>query len=85
MPKDVKGVMSEFKSGDLHSGSKTGPVVTNRKQAIAIALSEQRKKSGAPPMPRTEAVPGLMATRQALRGMRADSIRHVPKSQRHDK
>jgi hypothetical protein len=36
-------VMKEFKSGTLHSGSKKGPKVTNRKQAIAIALSEQRR------------------------------------------
>lgn len=36
-------VMHEFKTGTLHSGSKKGPVVTNRKQAIAIALSEQSK------------------------------------------
>jgi hypothetical protein len=43
MPKDVKGVMKEYKNKALHSGSKKGPVVTNRKQAIAIALSEQRK------------------------------------------
>lgn len=43
MPKNVKGVMDEFKKGELHSGSSKGPVVQNRKQAIAIALSEQRK------------------------------------------
>lgn len=41
--KKVKVVMEEFKKGDLHSGSKKGPKVTNPKQAIAIALSEQRK------------------------------------------
>ncbi len=35
--------MHEFKHHTLHSGSKTGPVVTNRKQAIAIAYSEMRK------------------------------------------
>lgn len=35
-------VMGEFKRGTLHSGSK-GPVVTGRKQAVAIALSEQRR------------------------------------------
>ena len=46
MPKDVEGVMHEFKHGQLHSGSKTGPKVTNRKQAIAIALSENRKLKG---------------------------------------
>ncbi len=45
MPKSVKGVMKEWKSGKLHSGSKKGPVVRNQKQAIAIALSEQRQKS----------------------------------------
>lgn len=39
----VPKVMTEFKSGELHSGSKSGPVVTNPKQAIAIALSEARK------------------------------------------
>ena len=40
----VKKVMHEFKSGELHSGSKKGPTVTNPKQAVAIALSEARKK-----------------------------------------
>ena len=39
-PGKVKKVMDEWKSGTLHSGSKKGPVVKNRKQAIAIALSE---------------------------------------------
>lgn len=39
----VKKVMEEFKKGTLHSGSKKGPKVKNPKQAIAIALSEQRK------------------------------------------
>lgn len=39
-PKKVEKVMKEFGEGKLHSGSKKGPVVTNKKQAIAIALSE---------------------------------------------
>ena len=38
----VAKVMHEFGEGKLHSGSKKGPKVTNPKQAIAIALSEQR-------------------------------------------
>jgi Family of unknown function (DUF6496) len=38
--KKVATVMHEFKEGELHSGSKEGPTVTNPKQAIAIALSE---------------------------------------------
>lgn len=46
MPKDVAGVMREYKEGKLHSGSKKGPKVKSRKQAIAIALSEQRQKGG---------------------------------------
>lgn len=41
--KKVAKVMREFKSGELHSGSKTGPVVKSRKQAIAIGLSEERQ------------------------------------------
>ena len=36
----VGKVMGEYKEGTLHSGSKNGPVVTNRKQAIAISMSE---------------------------------------------
>lgn len=39
----VHKVMREFKEGKLHSGSKTGPKVKNPKQAVAIALSEQRR------------------------------------------
>jgi hypothetical protein len=42
----MKDTMDEFKRGLLRSGSKKGPVVTNRKQAIAIGLSEKRKASG---------------------------------------
>lgn len=38
----VRKVMREYKAGDLHSG-KGGPVVKNPKQALAIALSEQRR------------------------------------------
>lgn len=36
----VGDVMSKFKHGALHSGSKHGPKVTSRKQAIAIGMSE---------------------------------------------
>ena len=41
--KKIKKVMKEFKERSLHSGSQKGPVVTNPKQAIAIALSEAKK------------------------------------------
>ena len=85
MPKDVRGIMEEFKSGELHSGSKSGPVVTNRKQAIAIALSEKRKQQGQsslPRPPRQESTPGLMATRNNLRGIRSASIAHIRRGSR---
>lgn len=38
--------MKKFSEGRLHSGSKSGPTVTSREQAIAIGLSEsgQSKK-----------------------------------------
>lgn len=39
-PVKVKKVMKEWKAGTLHSGSKKGPVVKSKKQAVAIALSE---------------------------------------------
>ena len=41
--KKIEKVMHEMKEGKLHSGSKKGPVVTNPKQGIAIALSEAGK------------------------------------------
>lgn len=41
--KKISKVLTEFKEKELHSGSKKGPLVSNPKQAIAIALSESRK------------------------------------------
>ena len=38
----VEKVMHEYKAGQLKSGS--GQKVTNRKQAVAIGLSEARKE-----------------------------------------
>jgi hypothetical protein len=45
----MEKTMHEFKHGELHSGSKTGPLVENRAQAIAIGLNQKRrarKKAG---------------------------------------
>ena len=39
--KKMGKVMGEYKAGSLHSG-KGGSVVTNRKQAVAIAMSEAK-------------------------------------------
>jgi hypothetical protein len=46
-PNKIHATMHEFKHKTLHSGSKTGPKVKSRKQAIAIALSQQRKANAA--------------------------------------
>ena len=43
MKKKMKKVMKEFEEDKLHSGSKKGPVVTNPKQAVAIAYSEAKE------------------------------------------
>jgi hypothetical protein len=41
--KKISKVMKEFSKGELHSGSKKGPIVTNPKQAVAIGYSEAKK------------------------------------------
>lgn len=48
----IKKVMGEFKHGSLHSGSKEGPMVKSKPQAVAIALSEARKKGAKIPKPK---------------------------------
>jgi len=46
----VQKEMEKFKEGKLHSGSKKGPKVKSREQAIAISLSvadlSKKKKKG---------------------------------------
>ena len=42
----VEKVMKEYKAGSLNIG-KSDKKVTSKKQAVAIALSEQRKKDAA--------------------------------------
>ncbi len=39
----ISKVMREYKEGTLHSGKK-GPVVKSKDQAIAIAISESKRK-----------------------------------------
>ena len=46
----VKDVMEKFKNGELKSG-KNGEKVTDRKQAVAIGLSEAREKGAKVPEP----------------------------------
>ena len=53
-------VMGEFKRGRLHSGSKKGPQVKSRKQAVAIALSKAGKAKGMKGMPSKGSAPKTM-------------------------
>lgn len=46
----MKEEMHKFKEGELHSGSKKGPIVKNPKQAIAISLSESGQSKRKPKM-----------------------------------
>lgn len=39
----VKKVMHEYSEGTLHAGSKKGPIVKDKAQALAIGYSEARK------------------------------------------
>lgn len=47
-------VMHKFKEGRLHSGGPSGPAVKNRKQAIAIMMSERQneEETGSPDRPK---------------------------------
>lgn len=40
----VHKVIREFEEGKLHSGSKKGPKVKNLKQAVAIGISEAKRR-----------------------------------------
>lgn len=42
-PDKIEKTLHEWKEGSLHSGSKEGPLVKSKSQAIAIALNQQRK------------------------------------------
>lgn len=44
--KKIHKVMHEYKHGELHSGSKGGPRVKSRRQAVAIAMSESGQSRG---------------------------------------
>ena len=43
----VAKTMHEWGKGELHSGSKKGPVVRDQRQAVAISLAQARKVSRA--------------------------------------
>lgn len=42
----MEKTMGEFEEGELHSGSKRGPLVKSHQQAVAIGLSQARRAAG---------------------------------------
>lgn len=64
----IAGAMHEFREGELHSGSKHGPVVRNRAQAIAIGLSEERKMGHRVPRRKRKRGKVLERARAMMRG-----------------
>jgi hypothetical protein len=71
-PSKVKKVMKEFKAGTLKSGG-SGDKVTNKKQAVAIALSEAglskpKKAANGGQMPKAKCRNGI-AMRGKTRGV----------------
>lgn len=42
----VGPTLHEFKAGRLHSGSKKGPLVRDRKQALAIGINSEKNSLG---------------------------------------
>lgn len=73
-------VMSKFKHGKLHSGSKQGPKVTSRKQAVAIMMSEKRHPKyaahGSGPFTKAEIEKGFKVcyTSNQLKAMNPDEL-----------
>ncbi len=59
-------VMPKFGAGELHSGSKKGPVVKNPKQAVAIMYHEKGESASKPEYKASEN-PGLKGLRHALK------------------
>lgn len=57
MPYDE--VLRKFKHGNLHSGSKSGPKVTSRNQAVAIMLDEKQKADDGKQEYQSKALRGL--------------------------
>lgn len=75
----VAKVMREFKKGELHSGSKEGPKVKSREQAVAIALSEGRKASKKPVKKQDGGAIGRANRMQALEAREEEKLmREVP-------
>lgn len=73
----VRKVMHEFKEQTLRSGSKPGPKVKSRAQAVAIALDEagvgQKGMSGR--FPRKIHAPGSLSARKAIAHRKIKAMR----------
>ena len=57
----MPATMHEFKKGTLHSGSKNGPKVTSRAQAIAIGMNDKGGKGKSKDKPKDKTPASLKA------------------------
>ena len=80
----VGKVMHEYKHGELHTGSKKGPKVKNRKQAVAIALSEARR-SGASVPPKKKSSGKRASAKKSSGSKKTSSSRKSSSSRRSTK
>lgn len=60
----MQKVMDEYKQGNLHSGSKTGPKVKSRAQAIAIGLNQSGQQSTSKRSKKSASAPSKRAARR---------------------
>lgn len=67
----IAKVLREYGKGKLHSGSKKGPKVKSRKQAIAIALSQARKSGEKVAPPPRRVTKGHYGKRGGRKGRKA--------------
>jgi hypothetical protein len=66
----MANTMHEWKAGQLHSGSKNGPIVKSQKQAIAIGLDEDRRGMAMGGM----VPPGRQAQNRAIHASRPSAM-----------
>jgi Family of unknown function (DUF6496) len=65
----IRETLHEFKRGTLHSGSRDGPLVRSKSQAIAIGMNERRRAGESIPPVRRKITPGRYEALKKMRGV----------------